>query len=63
MGLLSAELIEKLATKEGIKTKLEAFADRNYNDDLTLVSRSLNNAVITNKEDVINHINEDIKFI
>ena len=49
-------IIEKVAIENKINTKLEAFADRNYNDNLTLVSRSEKNAVITNKEEVINHL-------
>ena len=49
-------IIEKVAIENKINTKLEAFADRNYNDNLTLVSRSEQNAVITNKEEVINHL-------
>jgi len=53
-------LIEKKAVKHQVKIKYEAFADRNYNDDLTLVSRAQTNAIITNKEDVIDHISEMI---
>tara|TARA_B100000809_G_C15104712_1_gene518290 strand:- start:1258 stop:1992 length:735 start_codon:yes stop_codon:yes gene_type:complete len=53
-------IIEKVAIKNKLHTKLEAFADRNYNDDLTLVSRSQKNAVITNKDEVMNHISQMI---
>ena len=35
----------------------EAFADRNYNDDLSLVSRSNPKALIINKEAVFEHVN------
>ena len=35
----------------------EAFADRNYNDDLSLVSRSNFNALIKSKEAVFEHVN------
>lgn len=36
--------IEKVAIKNNIKIIYEAFADRNYNDDLTLVNRTYSNA-------------------
>jgi UPF0271 protein len=49
-------VIEKVALKNDIKIKYEAFADRNYNDDLTLVSRTSENALITKKEWVYNHV-------
>ncbi|WP_103071360.1 5-oxoprolinase subunit PxpA [Aquimarina sediminis] len=41
---------------QGLKVKYEAFADRNYNEDLSLVSRSENNAVLINPHDVFNHV-------
>lgn len=53
-------IVEKLAVKNKLEIKYEAFADRNYNDNLTLVSRTQKNAVITNKEEVINHISNMI---
>ncbi len=49
-------VIQKLAIKNNIKIKVEAFADRNYNTDLTLVSRKKDNALITNKEILIQHL-------
>ncbi|NNC69729.1 MAG: 5-oxoprolinase subunit PxpA [Flavobacteriaceae bacterium] len=49
-------IIQKVADKAGIKCKVEAFADRNYNSDLTLVSRNLENAVITDKKQLIDHL-------
>ncbi len=49
-------VIEKIALKNNIKVKYEAFADRNYNDDLTLVYRSENNALITDKKEAFKHI-------
>lgn len=49
-------VIEQIALKNNIKIKYEAFADRNYNDDLKLVSRTYKNALITDKEEVCNHI-------
>ncbi|MBQ0734151.1 5-oxoprolinase subunit PxpA [Aquimarina celericrescens] len=39
-----------------LDVKYEAFADRNYNEDLTLVSRSENDAVITDPEEVFDHV-------
>ncbi len=56
----SNSVIEQIASQSGLKTMMEVFADRNYNDDLTLVSRSEKNAVLTNKEEVIKHISEMI---
>lgn len=49
-------VIAEEALKSNIKIKHEAFADRNYNDDLSLVSRNKENALITNKADVYSHI-------
>jgi UPF0271 protein len=49
-------VIEKIAQENGIKIIYEAFADRNYNDNLTLVSRSLPYAIITDKIKVLNHV-------
>ncbi len=52
--------IEKLALQNGLKIKYEAFADRNYNPDLSLVSRAEKNALITKKEEVLKHIEQII---
>ncbi|MDJ0644750.1 MAG: 5-oxoprolinase subunit PxpA [Flavobacteriaceae bacterium] len=49
-------ILQHLAEKAGIKIKIEAFADRNYNTDLTLVSRKSENAVITDKEKLVRHL-------
>ncbi|QOD60290.1 5-oxoprolinase subunit PxpA [Polaribacter haliotis] len=49
-------VIEKLAIEKSIKIKYEVFSDRNYNNDLTLVSRNKENALITDKEDVFKHV-------
>ena len=49
-------VIEKVAQENGLEIVYEAFADRNYNDDLTLVSRSLPYAVITDKAKVVEHV-------
>ena len=48
--------IEKVALQNNIKIKYEAFGDRNYNNDLTLVSRMKENSVITNTEEVFHHM-------
>ncbi len=48
--------IAKLAESHGIKIKREAFADRNYNEDLSLVSRNQKNALITDKNKVLEHL-------
>lgn len=50
--------IEKVAIKNNIKIIYEAFADRNYNDDLTLVNRTYSNATITDKEKVFQHVSK-----
>lgn len=42
--------------KDDFEIKHEVFADRNYNDDLTLVSRSEVGAVIENPEEVFDHV-------
>ncbi|MAZ28343.1 MAG: lactam utilization protein LamB [Cytophagaceae bacterium] len=39
-----------------VKMYYEAFADRNYNTDLTLVSRSQKDAMITEEKDIFNHV-------
>lgn len=49
-------LITKLAVNRGIPIKKEVFADRNYNDDGSLVSRDESNAVITEPDKAIEHI-------
>ena len=48
--------IEKIALKKGFSIIYEVFGDRNYNDDLSLVSRDSENALITDPESVVNHI-------
>ena len=48
--------IEKIALKKGFSIIYEVFGDRNYNDDLSLVSRNNENALITDPEIVVNHI-------
>lgn len=48
--------IEKVATENGLPIIYEAFADRNYNDNLTLVSRAYPYAILTDKEKILTHV-------
>jgi len=54
-------VIEKVALKNNIKIKYEAFADRNYNDDLSLVSRTHKNPLLIDEKEVLNHVLNMIK--
>lgn len=49
-------VIEKRAREEGIPILVEAFADRNYNEDLTLVSRQQDSAIISDFDEMFNHV-------
>ncbi|SDB42599.1 UPF0271 protein [Flavobacteriaceae bacterium MAR_2010_188] len=49
-------VISKIATDAGISVKFEGFADRNYNEDLSLVSRKLENSVIENEVEIFEHV-------
>lgn len=49
-------VIETLALENNIPITYEAFADRNYNDDLSLVSRSGNGALIHDSEVMFDHV-------
>tara|TARA_R110002051_G_scaffold269806_1_gene330056 strand:- start:23058 stop:23801 length:744 start_codon:yes stop_codon:yes gene_type:complete len=49
-------IIEEIAVRNGFVIKKEAFADRNYNSDLSLVSRTQEQALITSGKDVLNHL-------
>ena len=49
-------VIERLAIQHQLNIKYEVFADRNYRDDVRLVPRAQKNAVITNQEEVVNHL-------
>ena len=46
----------KLAKQMGFEVVNEVFADRNYNDDFSLVSRSQNNALLKEPMGVLNHV-------
>ncbi|MHA7832522.1 MAG: 5-oxoprolinase subunit PxpA [Flagellimonas sp.] len=54
-------VVAKLAKERGFKLWFEAFADRNYNSDLSLVSRKDENALIEDPEAVLRHILPIIK--
>ncbi|MEZ4811841.1 MAG: 5-oxoprolinase subunit PxpA [Allomuricauda sp.] len=54
-------VIAKVAQSRGFQLWYEAFADRNYNDDLSLVSRKQGNALIQEPEKVLEHILPIIK--
>ena len=54
--------IAKEAVELGFKIKYEAFADRNYEPDLSLVSRQKPNALIIDKEKVLAHVVKIAKF-
>ncbi|WP_353779911.1 5-oxoprolinase subunit PxpA [Winogradskyella sp. 3972H.M.0a.05] len=49
-------VISEIAIAERIPVTFEAFIDRNYNEDLSLVSRSESNAVIFNPEEALEHL-------
>jgi UPF0271 protein len=53
--------IAKVALENNIKIKYEAFADRNYNEDLSLVYRTHKNALILNPEGVVKHVLNIVK--
>lgn len=48
--------IEKVAKKNDLNVQYEAFIDRNYNQDGSLVARNQENAVITDKEEALQHL-------
>ncbi len=56
-----ASIIEKEALKQGFSIKREAFADRNYNADLSLVSRKQANALIMEPKSVFKHVVSMVK--
>ena len=54
--VLAQSEMEKAAQKINISYAAEVFADRNYEDNATLVSRSMKNALITKPEDSLSHV-------
>ena len=53
--------IAEVALENNLKIKYEAFADRNYNDDLTLVSRTQENAIILDTDAITKHLVQMVK--
>ncbi|ULC58475.1 5-oxoprolinase subunit PxpA [Flaviramulus sp. BrNp1-15] len=49
-------VIADLAQQNGINITYEAFADRNYNDNLTLVSRQEKDALIDDENELFEHV-------
>jgi len=54
-------VIERLSEKRGVSRCIEVFADRNYNDDFSLVARTEPNAIIEDPEEIKLRVNEMIK--
>jgi len=54
-------VIAEIANSENIEVYFEGFADRNYNDDLSLVSRKKSDALITKKDEVLDHVCRIVK--
>lgn len=54
-------VISNLAKKEGIVVHDEVFADRNYNDDLTLVSRTDSKAILYDPAAIVTHVIRMVK--
>jgi len=59
--VLSGSLLEEEAIRQGYRIKREAFADRNYNRDLSLVPRTVPNAIIRKPEVVLRHLISMVK--
>ncbi|WP_298757142.1 5-oxoprolinase subunit PxpA [uncultured Psychroserpens sp.] len=51
-------IIAEIASQVGLQVKFEAFADRNYNQDLTLVSRRKENALIHDAEVMFRQVSQ-----
>ncbi|WP_248722701.1 5-oxoprolinase subunit PxpA [Seonamhaeicola sp. ML3] len=49
-------VVAELAQENGLSITYEAFADRNYNPDLSLVSRNEDNALITDVDNMAEHV-------
>lgn len=52
----SDSVIEKVALQHNLKVTHEAFIDRNYNEDKTLVARTQKNALIQNPKEAYKHV-------
>ncbi|MBF4994281.1 LamB/YcsF family protein [Arthrobacter gandavensis] len=53
--VLPGSVVEQLAAQSGLRTIAEAFADRAYNPDGSLVSRTLPGAVLTDLSEITDH--------
>lgn len=51
-------VVSDIAEANGVKVIYEVFADRNYNEDLTLVARNKKNATITSTNKIISHVSK-----
>ncbi|WP_456437578.1 5-oxoprolinase subunit PxpA [Psychroserpens sp.] len=49
-------MISKIAITDGLKVMYEGFADRNYNEDLTLVSRKNDDAIIHDSQQIFEQV-------
>lgn len=58
---LSSSLMCECAKKKGLRYANEVFADRAYNDDGSLVSRSIKGSVIEDEKEAINRVLKMIK--
>ena len=58
---LSSSLMCDCAKKKGLRYANEVFADRAYNDDGSLVSRSIKGSVIEDEKEAINRVLKMIK--
>ncbi len=56
-----ASQLGKVAKSKGFRIRWEAFLDRNYNNDLTLVSRKNSNAMIESPKKVLQHLLRMVK--
>jgi len=54
-------VVAKMAVDLGFDIRYEAFGDRNYNDDLSLVSRKKDNSLIQEPKKVLKHVLPIIK--
>ncbi|MFX0557959.1 5-oxoprolinase subunit PxpA [Maribacter sp. CXY002] len=57
-----ASVMERMAVEQNFKIKREAFGDRNYNSDYSLVSRANANAVIVEPYKVVEHLIAMIRY-
>tara|TARA_R100001369_G_scaffold52381_2_gene79174 strand:- start:313 stop:1056 length:744 start_codon:yes stop_codon:yes gene_type:complete len=55
-------IMAELAYSENIEVTFEAFADRNYNEDLSLVSRRNEKALLSDKDEVLQHVLSMVKY-